>query len=219
MPNDEQWALPILRLVRRQLPGAVRPPPTNGNIEKMTQTEVLERELTGIEATFDEDEILASKTDTKGRLTYANDAFCRVAGYSYDQLHGKPHNIIRHPDMPRAVFNLMWDYLKADNEFFGVVINSCADGSHYWVLAHVVSDIDPVTSEVRGYHSTRRWIPDALKEASAALYRQMCDAEAGVARGQQIEAGSAVLKGVLEDAGMSYDEWIFDQIAKAEEAR
>jgi PAS domain S-box-containing protein len=72
----------------------------------------------GVERTFGEDEIIVSKTDVKGRITYANQVFLRVAGYTERELLGQPHNIIRHPDMPRCVFKLLWDTLEAKREIF-----------------------------------------------------------------------------------------------------
>jgi PAS domain S-box-containing protein len=68
---------------------------------------------TGVERSFPEDEIIVSKTDMKGRITYANETFPNVAGYTEEEVLGQPHNIIRHPDMPRCVFKLLWDTLKA----------------------------------------------------------------------------------------------------------
>ncbi|MBL4885738.1 MAG: PAS domain S-box protein [Planctomycetaceae bacterium] len=74
--------------------------------------------LTGIEQTFKEDEIIVSKTDLKGIITYANPVFLRVAGYSEREVLGRPHNLIRHPAMPRCVFKLLWDTLEQGEEIF-----------------------------------------------------------------------------------------------------
>jgi len=78
---------------------------------------------TGMERRFEEDEIIVSKTDLKGRITYANQVFLRVAGYSEKEVLGQPHNLIRHPDMPRCVFKLLWDTLEAKREIFAYVLN------------------------------------------------------------------------------------------------
>ncbi len=80
---------------------------------------------------------LISETDTRGIITYANPKFCEVSGYSLDELLGKPHNIIRHPDMPKAVFKELWDTIKAGKIWQGEIKNRRKDGSHYWVLATV----------------------------------------------------------------------------------
>lgn len=82
-----------------------------------------------------EDEFIVSKTDTRGVITYCNRTFMRISGFSEAELFGQPHNIIRHPDMPRGAFRLLWKQLQAGNEFFGYVKNLCKDGSYYWVLA------------------------------------------------------------------------------------
>ena len=99
--------------------------------------------LTGVERFFDKDEIIVSKTDLKGRMTYCNDVFLRIAGYTEQELLGQPHSIIRHPDMPRCVFKLLWDTIGAGKEIFAYVINRAKNGDHYWVLAHVTPSRDP----------------------------------------------------------------------------
>ena len=113
---------------------------------------------TGVERTFGEHEILVSKTDPKGVITYANEVFLRVAGYAETDVVGQPHNIIRHPDMPKAVFRLMWDTIGAGDEMFAYVVNLAADGAHYWVYAHVTPTFGS-REEIIGYHSNRR-LPD-----------------------------------------------------------
>lgn len=92
---------------------------------------------TGQARTFAPDELIVSKTDPKGRITYANDVFLRVSGYELDEVIGQPHNIIRHPEMPRAVFRLLWRQLAAGQEVFAFINNLAKNGDHYWVLAHV----------------------------------------------------------------------------------
>lgn len=94
-------------------------------------------EPTGREQTLETDEIIVSKTDLKGVITYANDVFLRVAGWTEDDIVGEAHNCIRHPDMPRCVFQLLWDTLATGEEIFAYVLNLTKRGDHYWVLAHV----------------------------------------------------------------------------------
>lgn len=98
--------------------------------------ESLERELRDRKAILDRFAIV-SETDTRGIITYANSKFCEVSGYSLEELIGKPHNIIRHPDMPREAFKELWDTIKAGRIWQGEVKNRRKDGSHYWVLATV----------------------------------------------------------------------------------
>ena len=91
----------------------------------------------GRESHFDENEIIVSKTDLKGRITYANQVFLRVAHLSLQEAMGEPHSLIRHPDMPRCVFKLLWDTIQDKREIFAYVLNMAANGDHYWVRAQV----------------------------------------------------------------------------------
>jgi PAS domain-containing protein len=86
---------------------------------------------TGIECPFEEEELIVSKTDLKGRITYANDVFLRLAKYPLQQTIGAPHSLIRHPDMPRCVFKLLWDTVQAKKEIFAYIVNMASDGDHY----------------------------------------------------------------------------------------
>jgi len=110
---------------------------------------------TGQERRFSPDELIVSKTDLQGRITYANDVFLRVGAYDLCEVIGQPHNVIRHPDMPRAVFALLWQTLKEGREIFAYINNLAADGANYWVLAHVTPSFDE-RGKVVGYHSNRR---------------------------------------------------------------
>ena len=97
---------------------------------------------TNTEIFFHEPDLIVSKTDLKGRITYANQVFCRMAGYTDAELAGAPHSIIRHPDMPRAVFKLLWDTVLAGKEIFAYVKNMSRNGDFYWVFAHVTPSFD-----------------------------------------------------------------------------
>ena len=122
---------------------------------------------TGIESHFGKDEIIVTKTDRKGLITYANDVFQRVSGYSEEELIGQQHNIIRHPDMPRCVFKLLWDTIEGGKEIFAYVVNLSKNGNHYWVLAHVTPTFD-AGGRIIGYHSNRRKPrPEAVRDQAA----------------------------------------------------
>lgn len=163
---------------------------------------------TGHERSFAEDEIIVSKTDVKGRITYANQIFARVAGYRVDELVGQPHSIVRHPDMPRCVFKLLWDTIEAKQEIFAYVLNMAKNGDHYWVFAYVTPTLDRA-GNIIGYHSNRRK-PDRDKiEKVAPLYQALLAEESRVAnRKQGMTNAFDMLVGILKEAGIGYDEFV-----------
>ena len=166
-------------------------------------------EPTGIENTFAENEIIVTKTDLKGRIIYANDIFCRVAEISEEDALGAPHSIIRHPDMPRAVFWLLWQQIEAGNEIFAFVKNMATSGNHYWVFAHVTPTVG-TDGDITGYHSSRRAArPSEIKIASA-LYAKMCEIEQSYDnRKEGMEAGIAYLINLLDEKGLTYDQFVW----------
>lgn len=168
---------------------------------------------TGVERAFGPEEIIVSKTDRRGVITYANEVFVRVAGYPEDQILGRPHNLIRHPDMPRAVFQLMWDVIGSGSELFAYVVNLAADGGHYWVLAHVTPTLAP-DGRIVGFHSNRRWVPPATRRTVAELYRGISAAETAAAGTRDaVAAGAAALTAELERRGTGYDELVWSLAA------
>jgi PAS domain S-box-containing protein len=96
--------------------------------------EALHRAANRPRKTFREDEIIVSKTDLKGLITYANKTFLDISGFTEEELLGQPHNIIRHPDMPQCVFKLLWKTVAKGDEIFAYVKNMCKNGDHYWVF-------------------------------------------------------------------------------------
>jgi PAS domain-containing protein len=97
---------------------------------------------TGRARPFTRDELIVSKTDAKGVITYANDVFLRVAEISEHEALSAPHSLIRHPDMPRCMFKLLWDRIAAKQKIFAYVLNLSRSGDHYWVFAHVTPSLD-----------------------------------------------------------------------------
>jgi PAS domain S-box-containing protein len=164
---------------------------------------------TGIERTFHPDDVIVSKTDTKGIITYANDVFLELAGITEAQAIGAPHSVIRHPDMPRAVFKLLWDTLLEGNEIFAYVLNMSANGDHYWVFAHVTPTFT-VDGGITGFHSNRR-VPDkAALEVVKPLYASLKAIEDQASdRASGLQASFAAVLKLLRDKGMSYDEFVF----------
>jgi len=154
-----------------------------------------------------EDDFIVSKTDTKGRITYGNRIFMEFSGYSESELLGAQHNIIRHPDMPRAVFKLLWDTISEGKEIFAYVKNLARDGSFYWVYANVTADYD-TQGNIIGYFSVRRKPnPDAITTISQ-LYSEMLAEENRVGPKQAIEASSKILMNLLQSKESSYEELI-----------
>ncbi|HHS82398.1 MAG TPA: PAS domain S-box protein [Devosia sp.] len=166
--------------------------------------------LTGVERFFDPGEIIVSKTDLKGRITYANDVFQRIAGYREAELLGQPHSIIRHPDMPRCVFKLLWDTLATGHEIFAYVVNRCRNGDHYWVYANVTASRD-ANGAIISYHSSRT-VPDrrVVEGAIVPLYRQLLAEEKRHSNARQgLAASFDMMCAVLREKNMQYDEFLF----------
>lgn len=164
---------------------------------------------TGVERTFRDDEIIVSKTDPKGLLTYVNQLFVDISGYTEEELIGQPHNVIRHPDMPRVLFKVLWERISSGEEIFAYVMNLSADGGHYWVLAHVTPTFDAAGSII-GYHSNRRTASHSALDRVQPLYRSLLQEEARHPRTPDaIAASSALLDRILAEADMSYDEFVW----------
>ena len=127
---------------------------------------------TGKEQHFSANQILLSTTDLKGRVTYANDDFCQIAGYSIDELVGHGHNIVRHNEMPKAAFADLWSTIKSGNSWMGPVKNSCKNGDHYWVNAYVtpIKDEQGKTFE---YQSIRTKLDEEVKARAEKSYQQI----------------------------------------------
>ena len=147
---------------------------------------------TSVERSLGDEDFIVTKTDLKGRITYANRIFIALSGYTEAELLGSQHNIIRHPDMPRAVFKQLWDHIAAGQEFIGYVKNMAKDGSFYWVLATVTPDKNAERA-ITGYTSVRRKPTRTAVSAVSELYRKMLDAEKRAGARDAIAAGKAVL--------------------------
>lgn len=123
------------------------------------------------EIVLDDYAFLVSETDEKGIIIFANDDFCKIAGYGIDELIGKPHNTVRHPDMPKAAFKDLWETVKKGNIWTGYVKNATKDGDYYWVFATVYPTI---TSEgTKGYLSCRRKASVEEIKTHESLYKQL----------------------------------------------
>ena len=165
---------------------------------------------TNTERFFAEDDIIVSKTDVKGRLTYVNQSFCHIADYTEAELLGQPHSIIRHPDMPRAVFKLLWDTILDRREVFAYVKNLARSGAYYWVFAHVTPSYSD-DGRIIGFHSNRR-VPERriLDDVIIPLYADVLREEAKHRNGKEaLAAGFQHLVDFVRARKMTYEELIF----------
>ena len=155
-----------------------------------------------------EGDFIVSKTDTRGIITYGNPIFIEFSGYTEQELLGAQHNIIRHPDMPRAAFKLAWDTIQSGKEFFAYVKNMSKDGGFYWVFTHITPDFG-AGGQIGGYYSVRRCPKRSAVDTIAGVYGQMLAAEKAAGAQRAIEAGTQVLVDQLNASGMSYEELVF----------
>ncbi len=159
---------------------------------------------TNSEKIFKSDTLLVTKTDLKGKITYANRAFMQIVDMGEETLLGAPHNIIRHPDMPKIIFKLLWTYLQKGDEIHAYVKNLSADGSYYWVFANVTPSFDTKSNKIIGYHSSRRAPTKEALSIIKPLYTQLLQAE----KSGGMSASEKIINNLLDEKGMAYDEFI-----------
>jgi aerotaxis receptor len=162
---------------------------------------------TNQEIPLDDTDIIVSKTDLTGRITYANRAFMRIANFSERELLNQQHNIIRHPDMPRGAFRLLWDTLKNGHEFFAYVKNMTSEGHYYWVFANITPDLN-AEGQVVGYFSVRRKPKASAIQAIIPVYQQMLDVERKAGPADAPATSIRFLQDTLSRQGISYDRFI-----------
>ncbi|MCP5244637.1 MAG: PAS domain-containing protein [Burkholderiales bacterium] len=143
--------------------------------------------ITETEYPIDDDTLILSTTDTKGRITYVNPTFIEVSGFTKEELIGKAHNIVRHPDMPPEAFEDLWKTLKAGLPWTGLVKNRRKNGDYYWVLGNATPLMD--NGRITGYLSVRTKPPRELVEKTIPIYRQVLE---GSAKNLRIEKGRVV---------------------------
>ena len=164
-------------------------------------------EPTRHERVMREDDFIVSKTDLKGHVTYGNRIFIEFSGYSERELLGAQHNIIRHPDMPRGVFQFLWDTLAQKKECFAYVKNMSKDGGFYWVFANVTPDFD-VKGHPVGYFSVRRKAKPSAIAVVADVYKAMLDEERRAGPKDACQASLTLLGNVLKEKEISYEQLI-----------
>lgn len=127
--------------------------------------------ITGREVGVPANEEIVSSTDTRGNIQFCNDTFCKVAGYTHDELINQPHNILRHPHMPTEAFAMLWTAVKAGKPWMGMVKNRCKNGDHYWVDAYVTPLRDK--GQIYGYESVRVRADSKIVKRAEQVYARL----------------------------------------------
>ncbi len=156
-----------------------------------------------------DDQVLISVTDPKGIIIEANDIFVQVSGYNEDELIGSSHNIIRHPDMPKIMFKIVWDHIMDKENVMAVVKNLAKDGKYYWVVTDFVTRVD-ADRNIINYTAYRRPVADKVKQAVIPLYKALCAIEevAGM------DAAERFLNHYFDDRDTNYDDMVEEIIVK-----
>jgi PAS domain S-box-containing protein len=160
------------------------------------------------EKIIDDNDFIVSKTDTKGFIIYCNRIFVDMAGWSRDELIGSNHNIIRHPDMPKIAFKILWDLIKQKKEFFGFVKNLRKDGGYYWVLAYMTADVD-LNGNIIGYSSFRKKPSRKGIEEITPIYKALVEAEKSGGMDASYDLLKKALKANDENVISKYHELVF----------
>lgn len=154
---------------------------------------------------------LVSKTDKAGTIRYANEAFVNVSGYEEYELVGQPHNIIRHPDMPKVIFKLLWKNLLNGKDFHAVVKNMAKNGRYYWVLTRF-EIFKNDKGEITGFMGRRKSVPTEVSDKIEELYKKLKQIEDAT----EIDSAEDYLTGYLEDQKKTYDEYLSEILNSAE---
>jgi len=144
------------------------------------------------EVILKEEDFIISKTDLKSKILYGNRIFIEISGYSEEELLGKPHNILRHPDMPRCAFKILYDHIQNGKEWFGFVKNLRKNGGYYWVFANISPTYDS-NGNMIGYYSVRRKPRDGFKSIIEPLYQQLLNIESTGGMNASLEAVEELL--------------------------
>ncbi len=148
------------------------------------------------------EDMIVSSTDKRGYITYVNDIFCDIAGYKREELIGQPHNIIRHEDMPKAVFKLLWMQIQSGKTIYAFVKNKAKNGDYYWVKAYV----KPIyrDGEIVQYTSYRKPVNPFAKEYISALYKTLIEFE----KNNSADESLALVQDYLDERGLTYEQFV-----------
>ena len=147
------------------------------------------------EIKLDPKRYIVSETDEKGIITYCNDYFVKISGYSREELIGQPHSIVRHPDMPKVIFKLLWETIKSGKNINAVVKNLAKDGSYYWIFTEFEIRKDTDSGEIIGYHASRKAVSKHIIEIISELYGKLLEIE----KVDSIEASERELIALLKE--------------------
>jgi len=153
------------------------------------------------EIILDPKRYIVSETDEKGKITFCNDYFMEVSGYSQEELIGKAHNIVRHPDTPKVVFKLLWETISAGKNINALVKNLAKDGRYYWIFTEFEIRKDTDTGKIIGYHAARKTISKHVIEIIADLYKELLEIE----KNGSVEASQKYLVNFLKEKGDDID--------------
>ena len=156
------------------------------------------------EIPLDKKRYIVSKTDAKGIIQYGNDYFVEISGYKESELIGQPHNMIRHPDMPKIIFKLMWERINLGENIFAVVKNLAKNGDYYWVVTEFEPRIDKLSNKIIGHTAFRKSVDEKTLNVIKPLYTTLLAIETK----SGVEASERYLLGFLEEKGLSYDDFI-----------
>ena len=159
---------------------------------------------------LDPNQYIVSKTDTKGIITYVNDYFMKISGYTQSEMIGQPHNIIRHPDMPKVIFKLLWKNISAGKDMHAVIKNRAKNGDYYWVLTAFEIHYD-ADNNIDGYTAYRRGVNSAITKKISKLYSKLLEIE----RQEGTKASEKYLKKFLDKKKMSYDQYVMSLISNS----
>ena len=149
---------------------------------------------------------IVSRTDLRGNIKYTNHYFKQITGYTDDELIGRPHNIVRHPDMPKIIFTLMWQRLKENQNILVLIKNRTKDGNYFWITTSFKTTHSEVTKEENGYMAITHAAPaQAIKEIEA-LYEKLLEIE----KSEGEVASIKYLLDFFEANDTNYDEYLKD---------
>lgn len=152
------------------------------------------------EVSWDKTQTIMSKTDLYGTIEYANEVFVDVCGYEDYELMAQPHNIVRHPDMPKVVFKVLWENIQKGNQFHGIVKNLAKSGRYYWVITNFEYSRDE-NGDIVNYIARRKAVPqDVITKHIEPLYKKLLQIE----HVSGVGASEKYLIGFLEEQGLSY---------------